>query len=137
MIDPLVSSHNYSDALHRWFCKYYLKNVWFGFHVNISLRSEPPVCWRWTGAFEEDSSDGSHTCLRGHGHDDDEEGDEDDNDDEEENNEDEMSLWSLPGHANRTKARQAERVGGGTGELFKLHLGEDSGGVDLGCNAME
>ena len=47
------------------------------------------------------------------------------------------SLWSLPGHANRTKARQAERVGGGTGELFKLHLGEDSGGVDLGCNAME
>ena len=88
MIDPLVSSHNYSDALHRWFCKSDLKNVWFGFHVNISLRSEPPVCWRWTGAFEEDSSDGSHTCLRGcdhgHGHDDDEEDDEDDNDDEEE-----------------------------------------------------
>ena len=48
-----------------------------------------------------------------------------------------MSLWSLPGHANRTKVRQAERVRGGTGELFKLHLGEDSGGVDLGCNAME
>ena len=42
------------------------------------------------------------------------------------------SLWSLPGHANRTKARQAERVGGGTGELFKLHLGEGSGGGDLG-----
>ena len=77
--------------------------------------------------FNSGSSDGSHTCLRGHGHghghgnghddDDDEEDDEDDNDDEEDNDEDDKvtlvparSCQQDKGSPSRASRRRSRRT---------------------------